>query len=114
MKNENDQAFFDFCGIREFEGNKYIEYEKYQEVLEENEEKEYVIDELKEKLMEAEEYLFELPSSPIDVAKMLIDSSVKFTNVFGKEREAERYDKQELRQIAQHLLVYCNGGGVEE
>lgn len=108
MKDENDQAFFDFCGIKEFEGEKYIEYEKYQEVLEENEENECVIDELKEKLMEAEESLFELPSYPIDVAKMLIYASVKFTNVFGEEREAERYDKQGLRQIAQHLLVYCN------
>ena len=50
MRNENEQEFYDFLGIIEFEGEKYIEYEKYQEVLKESEEREYVIDELKEKL----------------------------------------------------------------
>lgn len=68
---------------------------------------------LKAELEKAHCNTVELPYDPIKVAEMLIDSSVEFTNVFGKNAKAKRYDKQELRQIAQHLLVYCNGGGEE-
>lgn len=114
MENEGRKAFNDYLGIKEIEGKRYISIEEYNKVLKQSEENEYMIDELKEKLLEAEESLFEFPSSPIDVAKMLIESSIKFTNVFGKELETNRYDKNELRQIAKHLLVYCDSEVEEE
>lgn len=58
-----------------------------------------------------------LPSEAIDVVSMLIKATEKVkTNsiqrAFGPnmpdEYEIEKYSKSDLRQIAEHLLVYCN------
>ena len=55
---------------------------------------------------------FELPSEPIKVAEMLIETDEKF--VIQREFRLEEtktcklYSKSDLRQIAEHLLVYCN------
>lgn len=48
------------------------------------------------------------PDEPIKVAEMLICASGHFSNLFGKQQEYNIFSKSELRQIAEHLLVYCN------
>lgn len=49
------------------------------------------------------------PTEPIKVADMLINASKKRTNCMtGKEYDKYIFDKWQLRQIAEHLLVYCN------
>lgn len=57
-----------------------------------------------------------LPTEPIKVADMLINASKKRTNCMtGEEYDKCIFDKWQLRQIAEHLLVYCNHNGeVEE
>lgn len=85
------------------------------------------IDCLKAELAEVQMNKQEFPAEPIKVADMLID---KFTNCSGDyvRTAIENKDpvddttfcdmrKQEiklLRQIAEHLLVYCNNAEVEE
>lgn len=63
-----------------------------------------------------------LSSEPIDVASMLIKAKVKcksnffqkaFNENYSDEYEADRYSKEDLRQIAEYLLVYCNIAQVE-
>ena len=50
-----------------------------------------------------------LPTEPIKVADMLITASKKRTNCMtGKEYDKYIFEKWQLRQIAEHLLVYCN------
>lgn len=50
-----------------------------------------------------------LPTEPIKVADMLINASKKRTNCMnGKEYDKYIFEKWQLRQIAEHLLVYCN------
>lgn len=50
-----------------------------------------------------------LPTEPIKVAEMLINASKKRTNCMtGKEYDKYIFEKWQLRQIAEHLLVYCN------
>lgn len=63
-----------------------------------------------------------LPTEPIKVADMLINAEGEYehnplTNAFcGKDKGTYRiFDISELRQIAEHILVYCNHNGeVEE
>lgn len=57
----------------------------------------------------------ELPSEPIKVAGMLIDaqdtyktSSIARALGAGHTETYNLYSKSDLRQIAEHLLVYCN------
>lgn len=57
----------------------------------------------------------ELPSEPIKVAEMLIDATGTYkTNSLSRAFGAgdtgtyNLYSKSDLRQIAEHLLVYCN------
>lgn len=79
------------------------------------------IDCLKSELLEVQLYAgdgkVELPIEPIDVAAMLIRETVTlkastlkkvFTPNGTDEYEVEMYSKSDLRQIAEHLLVYCN------
>lgn len=50
-----------------------------------------------------------LPTEPIKVADMLINASKKRTNCMtGKEYDKYIFNKWQLRQIAEHLLIYCN------
>lgn len=50
-----------------------------------------------------------LPTEPIKVAEMLIDATEHRTNCMaGKEYDKPVYEKWQLKQIAEHLLVYCN------
>lgn len=62
-----------------------------------------------------EETKTELPTMPIDVASMLINATAEYpTNSFqkafgaGETSFADKYSKSDLREIAEHLLVYCN------
>ena len=123
MATVQEKAFQDFIGIREFDGEKYVKYEKYQETLKEYENRGYEIDELKEKIYEMDQHIkclksdleevqsnrFELPKEPIKVAEMMIDATETRENCMtGKEYDKPVYEKWQLEQIARHLLVYCN------
>lgn len=58
----------------------------------------------------------ELPTDPMEVAQMLINSTFEYESSTlekalykcGDTRTTERYSINELEQIAEHLLVYCN------
>ena len=72
------------------------------------------IDCLKSDLEEAQEKI-ELPHDPIKVAETLIDATGTYkTNSLSRAFGAgdtgtyNLYSKSDLRQIAEHLLVYCN------
>ena len=123
MATVQEKAFQEFIGIREFDGEKYVKYEKYQETLEKYENRGYEIDELKEKIYEMDQHIkclksdleevqsnrFELPKETIKVAEMLIDATETRENCMtGKEYDKPVYEKWQLEQIARHLLVYCN------
>ena len=73
------------------------------------------IDRLKADLAEAQDNKVELPHEPIKVAEMLIDATGTYkTNSLSRAFGAgdtgiyNLYSKSDLRQIAEHLLVYCN------
>lgn len=62
-------------------------------------------------------------AEPIDVASMLIKATISIkTNPIQKvfspnmtdKYETEKYSKSDLRQIAEHLLAYCNNSENEE
>lgn len=80
------------------------------------------IDCLKAELAEVQMKKQELPLEPIEVATMLIKATVTHeSNPFQKafnvncpdEYEADRYADEDLKQIAEHLLVHCNHAEVE-
>lgn len=71
------------------------------------------IDCLKAELAEVQRNKLELPAKPIKVADMLISATVTYKNLLNKEQEYQIFDKSDLRQIAEHLLVYCNHEEVE-
>lgn len=80
------------------------------------------IDCLKAELAETQMNKQELPIEPIEVAAMLIKATItrqttQIQKAFNKncpdEYEADRYSNEDLRQIADHLLVYCNHAEVE-
>ena len=73
------------------------------------------IDRLKADLAESQNNKIELPHEPIKVAEMLIDAQCIYeTNILSRAFGAgdtgtyNLYSKSDLRQIAEHLLVYCN------
>ena len=73
------------------------------------------IDCLKSDLAEAQDNKIQLPSEPIKVAEILIDATGTYkTNSLSRAFGAgdtgiyNLYSKSDLRQIAEHLLVYCN------
>lgn len=52
-----------------------------------------------------------LPYEPIEVAQMLITAIAKYSDA---DETYNIYDVSDLRQIAEHLLVYCNNNKDEE
>ena len=73
------------------------------------------IDCLNADLAEAQDSKVELPHEPIKVAETLIDATGTYkTNSLSRAFGAgdtgiyNLYSKSDLRQIAEHLLVYCN------
>lgn len=62
-----------------------------------------------------------LPTEPIKVADMLINAEGEYEydplvkEIYGNDKGTYRiFDISELRQIAEHLLVYCNHNGEAE
>ena len=51
--------------------------------------------------------ILEFPTEPIDVANFLI-------NGLGTSWHYDSFDVSELRQIAEHLLIYCKHNQEEE
>ena len=49
-----------------------------------------------------------LPDKPIDVATMLIDAEVSANLGDKGTLTCPKYDSNQLREIAEHLLAYCN------
>ena len=63
---------------------------------------------------------WQLPVEPVDVASMLINAREEYeTNSLqrafgaGEKEVADKYSVDDLRQIAEHLLVYCNHNSEE-
>ena len=86
--------------------------EKYKKQIEEMQRH---IDSLKADLEEAQDNKIELPHDPIKVAEMLIYATETYeTSSLAKRFGAgdtatyKLYSNADLRQIAEHLLVYCN------
>lgn len=76
------------------------------------------IDCLKAELEEVQRNKVGLPAEPIKVADLLIHDTCVYENKFfkaylGDTSAVNRYSKSDLRQIAEHLLVYCNNAEVE-
>lgn len=72
------------------------------------------IDCLKAELEELQMKKTGLPTEPIKVADMLICASYTRKNCMtGDEYEKPVYEKWQLKQIAKHLLVYCNNAEVK-
>lgn len=76
------------------------------------------IDCLKDELKEVQSNKQELPDEPIKVADILISATGTYeTNPFmraiHKQEQANYkiYSVSDLRQIAEHLLIYCNNAG---
>lgn len=87
--------------------------EEYSRVCEENEGLKKQISELEEKLSAEQE--MKLPSLPIEVASMLINATIEYPTISllkafgaGETSVADKYSKSDLKEIAEHLLVYCN------
>lgn len=63
---------------------------------------------------ELKQNTYDLPAEPIKVADVLINEKIKHTgdmlNIARKigAEEYYRFNTSQLRQIAEHLLVYCN------
>lgn len=56
-----------------------------------------------------------LPVEPIKVADALISAEKDYSEeLFGMADTCRIFDISELRQIAQHLLIYCDGNEGEE
>lgn len=117
MATVEEKVFQDFMGIREFDGEKYVKYEKYQQIVDELSEKQYELDNLKIKVSDIENQngKRELPKEPIKVAEMLIyekityeTSSIARAFGAGDTGTCNLYSNSDLRQIAEHLLAYCN------
>lgn len=92
---------------------KFIELEKTAK------EQKKQISELEEKLSAKQET--EFPIMPIDVASMLINATVEYpTKSFqkafgaGETSFADKYSKSDLREIAEHLIVFCNNDDEED
>lgn len=77
---------------------------------------------LQSELEEIQRVKVDLPVKPIEVAAMLIRSTVTckanpFQKAFNEgvpdEYEADMYSNKDLRHIAEHLLVYCYNTEVE-
>lgn len=106
------KTFNEMQGIIEHDEKEYILYTNYLSLLNKYDEQFYQIDKMKEELEELK--CVELPAEPIKVADMLIDArETRINCMTEKEYERQIYDKQQLKQIAEHLLVYCNNSEVE-
>ncbi len=112
---ERAKTLWEFCdSVKKEDYDKEVsrlktEVEKYRKAFEEaKKERDCQIAECQKKIKEtADRAILELPTEPIDVANFLI-------NGLGASWHYDSFDVSELRQIAEHLLVYCNHNKDEE
>lgn len=100
-----DDAFTKYYGVV-FDSIDFSEHDK--EFIDEIEKLKSRIDDLNTKMLTMVEYQ-PLPSEPIQLAQTLICSvreADENGNIYFEPHKA--YNKSQLRQIAEHLLVYCN------
>ena len=113
-------------------GKSYVEASDYDELIYKLKHSNDKISELeselevKENLLKIKNGLLgnndELPTDPIEVAQMLINSTFereasnleKVLYKCGDIRTVERYSIDDLEQIAEHLLVYCKHNREDE
>lgn len=106
-------------------GENYVEASDYDELLYKLKHSNDKIAELetelevKDNLLKIKNGLFgsndELPTDPIEVAQMIINSTYEYESSALEKalykcsdtRTTERYSIDDLEQIAEHLLVYC-------
>lgn len=106
--------------LSDYDKKKDAEIEKYKKAFESAKcesdtavsEYQNEIDRLKSTVQELEKLQEELPFEPIHVVEYLIDRTIEVKNTFpalqgGKTSHVSVHDVSELRQIAEHLLVYC-------
>ena len=101
------KGYYDLiCGVADDISRESEEKEeKYKKQIEEMQ---HHIDSLKSDLAEARDNKIQLPHEPIKVAEMLIDATeTKVNCMTRKEYDKSVYEKWQLEQIAEHLLVYC-------
>lgn len=107
------KGYYDLiCGVAEDISRESEEKEeKYKKQIEEMQ---HHIDSLKSDLAEAQDNKIQLPYEPIKVAEMLIYATETYeTSSLAKRFGAgdtstyKPYSNADLRQIAEHLLVYC-------
>lgn len=121
----------DVVGVKldlfEHDKKKDAEIEKYKKTIEcANCEKDKAaceyqneIDQLKSRVVELEQSQEDLPIEPIEIVKYLIDRTIEVKNTFpalqgGETSHVPLHDVSELRQIAEHILVYCKYHSEEE
>mgnify|MGYP000756261933 CR=1 FL=1 len=103
------------------DGKDYVEAADYDKALYELESAKEKIYELEKKLSGKIDGMVKLPLEPVDAASMLINARIEYeTNSLqrafgaGEKALADRYSDDDLRQIAEHLLVYCNHNSEDE
>lgn len=108
------KGYYDLiCGVADDISRESEEKEeKYKKQIEEMQ---HHIDSLKSDLAEAQDNKIQLPHEPIKVAEMLIDATeTKINCMTRKEYDKSVYEKWQLEQIAEHLLVYCKHNKEDE
>ena len=124
MMNDNGCIY-----VVEINGEQYVEYKTYErrvdDLCRQIEELESEL-EVKDNLLKIKNGLLgnndELPTDPMEVTQMLINSTFECEAsnlekaLFGCEdtRTMERYSIDDLEQIAEHLLVYCKHNREDE
>lgn len=104
-----------FSGLDFTEHDRMLEA-KFQTII--NDQKKQ-IGELEEKLSAKQET--ELPIMPIEVASMLINAIFEYQNsllsmALGASETSfcDKYSKSDLKEIADHLMAYCNNLGEDD
>ena len=108
------KGYYDLiCGVADDISRESEEKEeKYKKQIEEMQ---HHIGSLKSDLAEAQDNKIQLPHEPIKVAEMLIDATeTKVNCMTRKEYDKSVYEKWQLEQIAEHLLVYCKHNKEDE
>lgn len=103
---------------QEIKGKSYVNERAYKEQVDELcreiKEKDDIIWTLTNRIENEIQKTKFFPESPVDAASMLINAKVEcepspLQRAFGGENTlADRYSDDDLRQIAEHLFVYCN------
>ena len=102
------------CGKREMTKEEVILKEENMKLREENAMQAEHIMYLQKQINELSDRIIEFPESSIECAAFLINAAFEYktNNVqrafgAGEKAWAKQYSVSELRQIAEHLLVYC-------